>query len=100
MLIIRCPWCGERDQTEFHYGGEAGIRRPKNPQEASDQTWAEYLFYRKNLKGVHTELWVHNWGCRQWIRVTRDTVTHEIFETAPVHATAGATSPAKTDETP
>ena len=23
MLLIRCPWCGPRDETEFHYGGQA-----------------------------------------------------------------------------
>jgi hypothetical protein len=25
MLLIECPWCGERAETEFSYGGEAGI---------------------------------------------------------------------------
>ena len=23
MLLIPCPWCGEREETEFHHGGEA-----------------------------------------------------------------------------
>ena len=22
MLLIKCPWCGERAETEFSYGGE------------------------------------------------------------------------------
>ena len=25
MFIINCPYCGERDQTEFSCGGEAHI---------------------------------------------------------------------------
>ena len=36
MFIINCPYCGERDQTEFSCGGEAHIERPKQPTELSD----------------------------------------------------------------
>ena len=50
MFIINCPYCGERDQTEFSCGGEAHIERPKQPTELSDDQWAEYLFMRKILK--------------------------------------------------
>ena len=28
MLLITCPWCGPRDETEFHYGGQAGRGLP------------------------------------------------------------------------
>ena len=31
MLLIPCPWCGPRDEIEFHYGGEAHIARPADP---------------------------------------------------------------------
>ena len=31
MLLIPCPWCGERDETEFSYGGQAGVRVPVRP---------------------------------------------------------------------
>ena len=44
MFIINCPFCGERDQSEFSSGGEAHIVRPKQPTELSDDEWAEYLF--------------------------------------------------------
>ena len=30
MLNIPCPWCGPRDETEFHYGQEAGVEYPEN----------------------------------------------------------------------
>ena len=54
MLLIECPWCGERAETEFSYGGEAGIVRPKDPDALSDEEWADYLFNRKNPRGAHT----------------------------------------------
>ncbi len=50
MFIINCPYCGEREQSEFKAGGEAHIIRPKQPTELSDDEWAEYLFMRKILK--------------------------------------------------
>lgn len=78
MLRIECPFCGVRDQTEFRFGGELNIHRPARPEHASDAEWADYLFYRDNLKGLHAERWVHSYGCRRWFRVLRNTATHEI----------------------
>ena len=42
MFLINCPYCGERDQSEFVSGGEAHIARPKQPTELNDDQWAEY----------------------------------------------------------
>ena len=81
MLIIKCPWCGNRDQIEFTYGGEAHIARPSNPEQLSDEEWADYLFMRKNQRGLHHEQWVHTYGCRQWFNVQRDTVTYQVTGT-------------------
>jgi sarcosine oxidase subunit delta len=78
MLLIKCPWCGDRAETEFSYGGEAGIARPHNPDALSDGEWADYLFNRNNLRGQYKELWNHSQGCRRWFEVERDTVTYEI----------------------
>lgn len=78
MLRIECPYCGIRDQTEFRCGGEASVHRPARPEHADDGEWADYLFYRDNLKGVHAERWLHSYGCRRWFTVLRDTVTHEM----------------------
>ena len=50
MFLIHCPYCGEREQSEFKAGGEAHIVRPKQPTELSDDQWAEYLFMRKISK--------------------------------------------------
>ncbi|MDH3748519.1 MAG: sarcosine oxidase subunit delta [Gammaproteobacteria bacterium] len=78
MLLISCPYCGARAETEFSYGGEAGIERPKDPHALSDAEWADYLFMRKNPRGLHTELWIHAQGCRRWFKVERDTVSYKI----------------------
>lgn len=51
MLLIACPWCGEREELEFHYGGQAHVAYPANPEGLSDSEWAEYLFVRDNPKG-------------------------------------------------
>ena len=80
MLRIPCPNCGLRDQDEFRFGGEAPVVRPENPQRASDEEWAGYLFYRNNAKGPQLERWLHAFGCGEWFLVTRNTVTHEISQ--------------------
>ena len=79
MLSIPCPWCGPRDELEFHYGGQAGVGYPKDPDALSDAEWAEYLFMRTNPRGLHREQWQHSAGCRQWFNVERDTVSYRIL---------------------
>ena len=91
MLLIECPWCGNRAETEFSYGGEAGIVRPPDPDALSDEEWADYLFFRANPRGAHRELWNHAHGCRRWFGVVRDTVTYRIersYELSPTRAEA------------
>jgi len=78
MLLIDCPFCGPRAETELACGGEAHIARPVNTEAISDAEWADYLFMRKNPKGMQYERWNHARGCRRWFNVARDTVTHKI----------------------
>jgi heterotetrameric sarcosine oxidase delta subunit len=78
MLLIPCPWCGERDETEFRYGGQAHISRA-DPDNVDDAVWADYLYMRNNPKGVFAERWMHHAGCRRWFNVLRDTVSHRII---------------------
>jgi sarcosine oxidase subunit delta len=82
MLLIPCPWCGPRPENEFHYGGEAGIVRPSDPQAVDDAAWADYLYQRTNPKGSHRERWRHQFGCGRFFNATRDTVTDQIAGTA------------------
>ncbi|WP_164707886.1 sarcosine oxidase subunit delta [Paraburkholderia phosphatilytica] len=95
MLLIECPYCGPRAESEFTCGGEADIARPLEPENMSDKEWGEYVFMRKNPRGVHREQWLHTQGCRRWFMATRDTVTYQIhgyetFKTSSAHgATAG-----------
>jgi len=78
MLLIECPWCGHRDESEFSYAGEAHIARPLETDRLSDEDWADYLFMRKNPKGLHREQWLHAAGCRRYFNLERDTATYRI----------------------
>jgi heterotetrameric sarcosine oxidase delta subunit len=80
MLSIRCRWCGERDETEFSYGAEAGVAYPADPSALSDADWSAFVFVRANPKGPLLERWVHTQGCRRWFEVVRDTSTNELAQ--------------------
>lgn len=85
MLHIYCPHCAEyREEEEFRPKGEAHIARPAAPEAASDEEWGNYLFFRKNPRGLHHELWHHAAGCRKFFNATRDTVSYQILETYKV----------------
>ena len=73
MLLILCPWCGERDEVEFSYGGQAQVAYPTNPAATTDEEWSRYLFVRDNPKGAFKERWVHTHGCHRWFELERDT---------------------------
>ena len=81
MLLIECPYCGVRDESEFSYAGEAHIARPLETEKLSDEEWADYLFMRKNPKGLHREQWLHAAGCRRYFNAVRDTLTYRIAAT-------------------
>ena len=79
MQLIDCPWCGVREEAEFHYGGQAHVSYPENVAETSDVNWAHYVFFRDNQKGRFAERWMHAAGCRRWFNALRDTSTHEFL---------------------
>ena len=58
MQLIECPWCGPREETEFHYGGQAHVAYPEDPAALTDEQWAQYVFFRDNPKGLFAERWV------------------------------------------
>ena len=77
-MRIPCPLCGERDNREFSILGDASVKRP-DPDGANAQTaFFDYVYLRDNPAGAHRELWFHEAGCRQWLVVSRDTITHEV----------------------
>jgi len=76
VLRIRCPFCGERDEADFRYGGEHGAARPAAA--VSNDDWADYLFNRENVRGIAYERWCHHFGCGRWFCIARDTSTNKI----------------------
>ncbi|MEU6544827.1 sarcosine oxidase subunit delta [Streptomyces sp. NPDC046859] len=79
MLLIPCPWCGPRDEAEFHHGGQAHVPYPEDPAALTDEEWARHLFFRDNPQGPSAERWAHTAGCRRWFHAVRDTSTNEIL---------------------
>ncbi|MEU9268892.1 sarcosine oxidase subunit delta family protein [Streptomyces sp. NPDC048251] len=100
MLLISCPWCGPRDEAEFHYGGQAHVPYPEDSAALTDEEWARYLFFRDNPKGPFAERWSHAAGCRKWFNAVRDTSTNEVLavyrpgETRPPLTQSGAATSA------
>ncbi|WP_126177121.1 sarcosine oxidase subunit delta [Tsuneonella rigui] len=90
MLLLTCPHCGPRDETEFSCGGESHIARPS--LEATDDAWADYVFFRTNPMGVTFERWRHAYGCGCWFNVARDVVNHRILATYAMTDPKPATS--------
>jgi sarcosine oxidase, subunit delta len=86
MLIVRCPYCGDRPEIEFRHGGEAHIARPVDPGATSDAEWADYLYNRSNPKGLHAERWRHVYGCGRFFNALRDTVSDFFVATYRVDA--------------
>ena len=75
-MRINCPICGERDIEEFTYLGDASFAYPSLDE--SREAWFEAVYQRENPAGEHLEYWQHSAGCRSILRVTRNTITHEI----------------------
>ena len=79
MLQIRCPHCGNRNQEEFAYerSADSVVRIEDAPDVAMNA-----LFSRANLRGEDHEIWSHM--CGQWLRLTRDRMTHAISAVTPL----------------
>ena len=54
----------------------AALARPA--PDAAPEAWRAYVYERDNPKGEHREFWHHLAGCRRWLVVTRDTVSHAV----------------------
>jgi len=77
-FLIACPNCGERDASEFRFGGELNAR--PGPA-ATPEEWTRYLYLRRNEAGPQTEWWFHRHGCRRWFLASRDTRTNAVART-------------------
>ena len=80
-MIIEHPILGPRDINEFFYLGDASLlNRPEWDEDKAEENFYEYLYLRKNIAGIHKELWFHQQGDRSWLVVSRNTLTHEIIK--------------------
>lgn len=95
MFRIDCPICGTRDHTEFAYGGDATVVRPAM-DETDPDVWFDFVFLRDNPRGPHAEYWHHVQGCRQWLVVERDTLTHAMGKVALARDAKGTNRREKT----
>ena len=79
MLLITCPHCGQRNESEFIHGGPVRMRRPPDPSALADEAWVDYLTVPNNPLGPVDEKWWHARGCGAWIVLRRDTMTHQFL---------------------
>jgi sarcosine oxidase subunit delta len=79
MQLFTCPFCGPREEGEFHFAAEAGKARPEPAEEVSDADWADYLYMNDAPKGTAREVWVHV-TCGEFFVMTRNTVTRDIVD--------------------
>lgn len=98
MMLIDCPHCGPREETEFAYGGQAHVAYPGDPDALDDATWARYLFYRANTRGLLRERWVHSGGCRKWFNALRDTVSYDFHAVYGMGEQAEASAPITSEQ--
>lgn len=69
-MHLKCPTCGTRSIEEFKYG-----EIPTVPDEIvdADARDIDRGWMRTNPEGNTTERWYHEFGCRRWFTITRDT---------------------------
>lgn len=78
MQQFTCPFCGPRDEREFHFAGEAGKVRPDTTQKISAADWTDYLFQTKNTLGHAKEMWMHT-TCAELFWMERHTTTMDVL---------------------
>ena len=79
-MLIPCPHCGLRPSEEFTPKGLAEAPRPPigGEDRPEDDAWQDYLHTRTNRAGETDEYFHHALGCRSWVVVHRNTLTHEV----------------------
>ncbi len=80
MQQFPCPFCGLRDEREFHFAAEAGKKRPDTSVEVSQTDWSQYLNSYKNRRGKASEVWVHL-PCQEYFIMHRDTLSMKVLGT-------------------
>jgi sarcosine oxidase subunit delta len=81
--LIDCPYCGRRTTDEFYIKGDATKVRPMAIGDGTMGQWHDYVHVRDNVRGRIAEHWHHTGGCRQWLVVERDSMTHDVYTVTP-----------------
>ena len=87
-MRIACPFCGERELGEFTYLGDAEPQRPAATARRKTRCSTTSICATTSPARC-SEYWYHGGGCRAWLKVARNTLTHEITSVEPA-AGAGA----------
>lgn len=78
MKIMTCPINGPRPVGEFIYQGE--FKHMPDPERATDEQWANYVFNKSGSAAVKHEWWYHS-PSGVWFIAQRDTATDNILST-------------------
>ena len=78
VKIIHCPVNGPRPSQEFSFGGE--VRAMPDPNTATDEEWADYVFNRSGEPGVKREWWYHG-PSGTWFIAERDNQSGQFLRT-------------------
>ncbi len=76
MLRLRCPHCGEREEAEFRYRGDATITRPA--ADAPVEAFADFVIggrIRRDGTGSGGSMWA---AAGRYSRWNANTLTHEV----------------------
>jgi methylglutamate dehydrogenase subunit B len=76
-MLVSCPFCGDREVSEFVTKGDSA---PQRPADGDPAAMTDYVYMRDNPAGPVKEYWYHAAGCRNWLIVERDTRTHDILK--------------------
>ena len=90
MLLVPCPHCGPRNQSDLRLVGESHAR--PDPNTATREEWGSYLYLRDNPADWLKETWYCRSGCRQFFALERNTATNE-FRTPPMPGDKVGTAP-------
>ena len=84
-LLPRKAEVTRHERQVQHDPYDAWRARPEDLEQAGEPAWFDHVYLRDNPRGAHREYWQHVGGCRQFVKVVRDTATHEITGTYAPH---------------
>jgi sarcosine oxidase subunit delta len=76
MLLVPCPNCGPRNQSDLRLLG-ASVTRP-DPETTTRAEWGDYLYLRDNPADWIKESWYCRSGCRRYFLLERHQATNEF----------------------